>query len=100
MIEAPIYAPPMPVRFVADCQPCDWQGREHPSNLVALADFDRHAASHKHQAPVELCPDCNHPTDGHDRRAEDGACEACDADPTGGPCSTIIAAILHEEYHR
>lgn len=80
--EAPAYAPPIPL-FAAYCEPCDWQGRERTSNLAALADFDRHAASHKRQALVELCADCGHAADVHDRRAEDGDCEECEH---GDPC--------------
>jgi len=36
-----------------------------------------------HAADVELCPRCGHPTDNHDRRAEDGDCLDCGST---GPC--------------
>jgi hypothetical protein len=73
----------IPVRFAADCQPCEWEGPARASNLTALADFDRHSAGHRGRLAVELCIDCGHAADGHDRRAEDGSCEACDP---GGSC--------------
>lgn len=41
---------------------------------------------------TELCTDCGHAVDGHDRRAEDGICEVCHV--IGGPCQDVY--IKHE----
>ena len=74
--------------FAAVCEGCDWIGTPRTNNLAALRDFDRHAQTAVRHGlsvtvPTELCADCGHPTDGHDRRAEDGRCEACGY---GEPC--------------
>lgn len=66
------------IAFTADCEPCEWQGSPRADNLAALADFDRHAAGHRPTPPpVELCADCGHGSDGHDRRSDDFTCEEC-----------------------
>lgn len=73
--------------FIATCATCpEWAGPERVSNLRSLADYDRHILTAAHtQHTTEVCHDCGHPTDGHDRRAEDGVCEAC---APGEACNT------------
>lgn len=41
---------------------------------------------------IETCADCGHATDLHDRRAEDGECEACEDQAQVGqyaPCAKV-----------
>jgi hypothetical protein len=54
----------------------DWE------NQPTLEEWEAH--DHYLDKDVELCVECGHPTDNHDRRAEDGDCLDCTRD---GVCS-------------
>ena len=55
LLESDLVPDPAPaIQYVAVCQACGYIGRPHPSNLTALRDFDRHAASGSHAAAIAV----------------------------------------------
>jgi hypothetical protein len=59
--------PIQPIRFVALCDACTWQGRERLDSLTAVRDYDRHILTSAHlnrELEALMAPDVGPDDDG------------------------------------